>query len=68
MSMTKNDRELMEAFELFMKLGPAAKQECRVYLLWLVNDGRPETDPTRDDLAWQEFKRGRDSAEADHAA
>ncbi|MBN9470654.1 MAG: hypothetical protein J0J10_17960 [Bosea sp.] len=57
MNAKQTDRDLVEALELWQRLSPADRAEARAYLKWMVEDGRPETDPTRDDPAWQEAKR-----------
>lgn len=61
MTSKQTDRDLVYALELWQRLSPADRAVARAYLRWLVEDGRPETDPTRDDPAWQEAKRLHDS-------
>lgn len=59
-SKAATEEELMkEIMRVFMGLSRPMKEQFLTYLTWQVEDGRPETDPRRDDPAWAEFDRRR---------
>lgn len=62
MSVKQTDHGLVEALELWRRLSPADRAVARAYLRWLVEDGDPSSDPTRNDPAWQEAKRRLESS------
>ncbi|PZR82725.1 MAG: hypothetical protein DI537_36090 [Stutzerimonas stutzeri] len=53
------DAEIAQILQAFERLSRPSQEMFLAYLRWEVEDGRPETDPRRDDPAWAEFNRRR---------
>lgn len=55
----KREAEISECMEIFRKLSPEGKKAAIAIAKWLLDDGRPETDPRNDDPYWQASPRRR---------
>lgn len=60
--------EISECSALFRQLSIEGKQAALAIARWLVEDGRPETDPRRHDPYWQKFEHLRLQAADDAQA
>lgn len=53
------DAEIAEILRAFERLSRPSQETFLAYLTWEVEDGRPDTDPRRDDPEWLAFNRRR---------
>lgn len=56
--------DLIEAMGIFRRLSPEGQKAAIAVARWLVEDGRPETDPRINDPYWLTFQAQQQAAAA----